>query len=147
MRGPAVRLSRELAHAVCEQFQATARQRGWKLFAISVMANHIHLVIAAPHAIRTETLFRDLKGYASKAMNERFGRPASGAWWTRSGSRRRLHDEEALFGAIDYTLNRQRGVLARFDAKVIGSDCPCERPPEPRAQALVANHGTAQSRE
>lgn len=126
MRGAPVRLTGEQARVVCEQFQETAQQRDWQLFAASVMANHFHLVVAAPNATRTEILFRDFKVYASKALNERFGQTASGTWWTRSGSRRRLYDEEALYGAIDYTLNRQRRVHARFVARTTRTDCPSD---------------------
>lgn len=57
-------------------------------------------------------LLRDFKAYASRDLNQRFGRPRSGTWWTASGSRRPLRNEPSLQNAIRYVLQKQTNPLA-----------------------------------
>jgi hypothetical protein len=45
---PTMRLTPDQATVVCQQIQATAAIRRWKLFAVAVMANHVHTVIGVP---------------------------------------------------------------------------------------------------
>jgi REP element-mobilizing transposase RayT len=97
-----VRLTREQAAIVCRQLQATAEFRHWKLFAVAVMANHVHVVVGVPGDPDPSTLLRDFKSYAARELNKTAtsGKPAR--WWTKSGSTRKLPDENAVLAAIRY---------------------------------------------
>jgi REP element-mobilizing transposase RayT len=75
--------------------------------AAAVMRNHVHLVIVADDGIEPATMLRDFKSYGSRKLNLRWPRPASGTWWTESGSRRRLPDENAIRAAVRY-VERQK---------------------------------------
>ncbi len=107
MKGQVVYLSAEHASIILEQFRETARNRGWELLAVAIMANHIHVVVGIPGDPEPDSLLRDFKSYASRRMNKAFQRPASGRWWTESGSRRKLPNEAAVFAAVAYVRNQQ----------------------------------------
>src|ERR1051326_2905264 len=102
MAGPAVYLTVDHATAVLEQFQETARYRGWELLAVAIMRNHIHVVVGVAGDPEPDTLLRDFKSYASWKLNRTFERPLSGTWWTESGSRRKLPNDAAVGGAARY---------------------------------------------
>jgi REP element-mobilizing transposase RayT len=103
---PAVRLTREQAVAVCRQIRSTAEVRGWKLFAVAVMANHVHLVVGVPGDPQPGTLLRDFESYCARELNKEWSRDVPLRWWTKSGSNRKLGDESALFAAIRYVKNQ-----------------------------------------
>jgi REP element-mobilizing transposase RayT len=107
LRGPVVFLDKEQADCLVGQFQETANARGWRLLAAAVMRNHVHLVIVADDGIEPATMLRDFKSYGSRKLNLRWPRPASGTWWTESGSRRRLPDENAIRAAVRYVERQQ----------------------------------------
>jgi REP element-mobilizing transposase RayT len=65
----AVRLTLEQAAAVCRQIQTTAEHRHWKLFAVAVMANHVHVVVGVPGDPDPSMLLRDLKSYGARELN------------------------------------------------------------------------------
>jgi REP element-mobilizing transposase RayT len=102
LKGPVVLLNRDQAIALLAQFQETARHRGWLLRAAAVMRNHAHLLVGVSGDPEPDTLLRDFKSYASRALNRRWGRPASGTWWTESGSKRKKAGEEAVRDAVGY---------------------------------------------
>jgi REP element-mobilizing transposase RayT len=114
MKGPAVRFIMAQASVVLDQFRETAGVRDWRLLAVAVMSNHIHIVCRVPGDPDPSTLLRDFKSYASRALNRRWPRPMSGTWWTESGSKRKLADERAVIAAIDYVYHRQPYHLVRW---------------------------------
>jgi len=141
MKGDPVLLNEDQAEVVVEQFCETATFRGWSLHSASVMANHFHLVVSAPAATSTDQLLRDFKSYASRSLNRRWPKPASGTWWTASGSRRRLPDDRAVEAATNYVWNQYR-VLARWrvDSAPSGGR-------EPAVDVPVATHSPSGGRE
>src|SRR5260221_6953781 len=104
LKGPIVCLDLAQAEELLEQFRETAEYRGWTLHAVSIMFNHIHLVVEVPSVVDKDQLLRDFKSYGSRRLNERFGRRPSDTWWTESGSCRVVRH---LAGAIFYTCHRQ----------------------------------------
>jgi len=98
-------LNAEQAFALLEQFQETARYRGWELLAVAIMRNHIHLVVRVQDDPDPEFLLRDFKSYGSRRLNRAFGDRER--WWTQSGSKRKLPDDAALTGAIRYVMNQE----------------------------------------
>jgi len=111
MAGDAVWLTVEQASPLAEQFRETAVFRGWSLLALAIMANHVHLVVGVPGDPEPESLLRDFKSYGSRRLNGRFGKPASGTWWTASGSTRKLPDERAMSAAIRYVRNQHKPLV------------------------------------
>lgn len=75
------------------------------------MANHVHLVVVVPAELRGERLLQEFKSYGSRALNQRFGKPTSGTWWTKSGSTRLLPNDRAVRAAVEYVRNQQRPLV------------------------------------
>lgn len=126
MKGPPVWLNLDQSEVVMDQFRETEQYRGWEILAAAVMANHFHLVVGAPETVASDTLLRDFKSYASRALNKRWPRPDSGTWWTESGSRRRLPDERAVENAVRYVLNQERplAVYSKDESSERGTSVP-----------------------
>jgi REP element-mobilizing transposase RayT len=102
-RAPAVRLTREQATTVSKQIQATAAFRQWKVAALAVMTNHVHVgVVGDPEP---KTLLRDFKSFCSRELNRTEG--VAKRWWTQSGSTRKLPNEAAIVAAIRYVENQR----------------------------------------
>jgi REP element-mobilizing transposase RayT len=102
LKYPPIFLTAEQAPILLAQFQETASYRGWTLLAAAIMKNHVHLVVGVPGDPDPETLLRDFKSYASRGLNRKDRTPASGTWWTVSGSKRKLAQVEAVQAAVDY---------------------------------------------
>jgi REP element-mobilizing transposase RayT len=111
MKGEPIYLTEAQAAAIRDQFLETVQVRGWDLHAASIMANHFHAVIEAPPDVRSSKILGDLKSYASRALSRGWPKPASGTWWTESGSRRPLKGERALLAAVLYVVTRQERPL------------------------------------
>jgi REP element-mobilizing transposase RayT len=109
--GEPVRIGKDQAEALFAQFQETERARGWRLFAVAIMANHCHLVIGVPGDPDPENLLRDLKSYGSRKFKSRWQRPQSGTWWTESGSKRKLSNNTSVLAAIRYLLEQEFPLL------------------------------------
>lgn len=107
LKGPVVWLTVDQAHTVISQLKETAEYRGWRLLVAAVMRNHFHVVIGSREDVDPRKVLNDLRAYSSRRLSRDFGRPASGKWWTRNGSRRWLFDEEAIYAAINYVLHKQ----------------------------------------
>jgi REP element-mobilizing transposase RayT len=132
-----LRLTRDQAAAVCKQIQATAEVRRWKLFAVVVMANHLHVVVAVPGDPAPSTLLRDFKSYCARALNKTLASSAPRRWWTKSGSTRKLPDEAAVLAAIRYVENQEWPLALWIRGEGEGPGGPgddgSERPGEPPA--------------
>ena len=111
MNGPPILVNLEQAESLLAQFQETAEHRGWKLCAVAVMANHMHIVVQAPGTSDPKKVLGDFKAYGSRKLSRRWGKPASDTWWTSKGSKRRLKDEAALQAAIRYVLNQENPLV------------------------------------
>ena len=64
LKGPPVTVDLPQAEQLLDQFQETAAYRAWNLHAVSVMVNHIHLVVEAPPEVGKSELLRNFKSYA-----------------------------------------------------------------------------------
>ncbi len=104
LKGPPVTVGLAQAEELLDQFLETSAYRGWILHAVSIMANHIHLVVEAPSNVNKSQLLRDFKGYGARRLNSLFGRRESGTWWSDGGSGRVVRN---LAAAIHYVCHRQ----------------------------------------
>jgi len=111
LKGPPVRVDRDQALALVEQFRQTASYRGWLLLAVAVMANHVHLVVGVAGDPDPTKVLGDFKAYGSRALNRRWGKPPGGTWWTYAGSKRRLSTEQSLQDAIVYVRDQPYALL------------------------------------
>ncbi len=104
-------LSTNQAEALLAQFRETAGVRKWSILAVAVMANHFHMVVAAPGDVDSGKVLGDFKSWGTRALSARFGAPASGTWWTERGSKRLLPDEAAIERAVRYVRLKQPNPL------------------------------------
>jgi len=109
---PAVRLTRDQAAAVSEQIRATATVRQWRIGAVAVMSNHVHVVVGVAGDPEPDTVLRDFKTFASRALNRLVG--GQQRWWTQSGSTRKLPDESSVVAAVRYVQKQQRPLAIWF---------------------------------
>lgn len=114
----AVWLNSPQANQVLEQFSQTASAKDWLLVAGAVMSNHFHPVVSVPGDPEPSTLLQAFKAYASRRLNGDAGVNARKRWWTQSGSRRKLPDEEAVAAAVRYTWNQHRWLSRFIDPEV-----------------------------
>jgi REP element-mobilizing transposase RayT len=104
LKGPPVSVDLAQAEQLLDQFLETAAYRGWKLHAVSIMTNHIHLVVETPPGVGKSQLLRDFKGYSSRRLNRLFGERIAGTWWSDGGSGRLVKN---LASAVYYVCHRQ----------------------------------------
>jgi REP element-mobilizing transposase RayT len=114
MKGPPIWIEEEHAAILLGQFRETAMYRQWHLLAVAIMANHVHLVVRTPTDVDPTKVLGDFKAYGSRALTARFGKPASGTWWTSRGSKRLLRDEAAIAAAVYYVLHKQFNPLVTW---------------------------------
>lgn len=107
MKGAPIYLTKPQAEALLGQFLETAEFRDWVLHAVSIMANHYHVVIQTPEEVCADRVLSDLKAYATRRLSRMFGSPASRTWWTSKGSKRWLRDDRAVADASNYVLYKQ----------------------------------------
>lgn len=118
MTAPPARLSARHAETVLSSLHTTADTHGWLLLAAAAMWNHVHVVVGVPGDPDPSTLLRDFKRSSSAALNRTQADPRR-AWWTRSGSRRRLAGEPNVIAAIRY-VRQQHGALATYRGSLPG---------------------------
>jgi REP element-mobilizing transposase RayT len=81
--------------------------RKWKLYAVHVRSNHVHIVVAG--TATPERMMRDFKAYASRALNRIHQRRK---YWARHGSTKYLFSELSVEQSIQYTLHEQGTPMA-----------------------------------
>ena len=69
LKEPPIRLSLPHAQAIAAQLHETARFRCWELFAFAVMANHVHLAVAAGENISSEKILGDFKAWGTRRLD------------------------------------------------------------------------------
>ncbi len=115
MNQPPTRLTGSNALSVAESLVDAARKRGWRIMRGAIMANHVHVVITeCPDD--GEAVRRVLKGISQAALSDAVGE--NRRWWTRGGSDRYLHSEEAIVAAINYVAEQEYKLAEIIDMKV-----------------------------
>ena len=74
--------------------------RGWRLFAINVRTNHVHIVLSGGGA--PERMMTALKAWSTRMLRKEHAVGADGRLWAQHGSTRYLWRDEAVAAACRY---------------------------------------------
>ncbi len=111
LKCPPILLNSSQADALLSQFHETANHRHWQILAVAIMRTHIHLISAVAGDPDPDSILKDYKAYASRKLNSRWEKPASGTWWTESGSKRKKWNYAAVVRAVRYVANQENPLL------------------------------------
>lgn len=106
LKYPPIVLSLPQARILLQQFHETAAYRGWQNLAIAIMRTHVHLLVSVPGDPAPDKSLQDFKAYGSRALHAEWTKPASGTWWTESGSKRKKSSYAAVVNAVRYVANQ-----------------------------------------
>ncbi|MEZ6139453.1 MAG: transposase [Zavarzinella sp.] len=91
---------------VKEEIVRVCHFKEWKLWAVNVRTNHVHVVVTT--ATHSDQFVRDsLKANATRYLREHFPVFHDRKVWTKGGDIEWIDTEENLQEVIDYVLNRQ----------------------------------------
>jgi REP element-mobilizing transposase RayT len=92
-----------------------ARHRGWRVWAVHVRTNHVHVVVTA--AASPEKVMSDFKAWASRRLREAFAEDADRNRWTQHGSTRYLWTQAAVAEKVEYVVDDQGAAMAVYDSR------------------------------
>ena len=113
MDQPPYSLDRSRREAVLFALLARCTDRQWRLLAVHVRTNHVHLVVEAD--ARPERIMNDLKSYASRCLNGLGLDEVHRKRWARHGSTRWLWNPQSVSAAIRYVVDDQGEPMAVFE--------------------------------
>jgi len=93
-----------------------AAYRKWRLWAVHVRTNHVHVVVTAN--TKPEKVMNDFKIWCSRRLRETFNESADRDRWTQHGSTRYLFEEDKIIEKIDYVLNEQGEPMEWYRAEI-----------------------------
>ena len=100
-------LSAPMQKIVTEAIRDHAAVRGWRVVALNVRSNHVHLGLRDFGAYSAERVMDQCKSWSTRRLIEagfvRRGRRV----WTRHGSTRFISTDKSLCAMIDYVMNQQ----------------------------------------
>ncbi|MCO5201943.1 MAG: transposase [Chloroflexi bacterium] len=100
-----VLFSEEQRRTVARAIAGVCEHRAWRLHALNVRTNHVHVVVTSEAPI--DQVLNTFKAYATRGLRES-GLARSGArTWARHGSTRFLRDEQDVIDAVSYVLDYQ----------------------------------------
>jgi len=83
------------------------RIRGWRLWIVRCLSNHVHVVVTAKD-YDPDVVMDQLKAWCTRKLKEAAGSVKTRKhWWTERGSSRFINDENGLEGAILYVRDSQ----------------------------------------
>jgi REP element-mobilizing transposase RayT len=97
----------------CKAIVELARDRGWRLWAVHVRSNHVHVVVTADRD--PDRMMSDMKARASRDLTRTGFDTSERRRWTRHGSTRHLFREEEVEAKIRYTLDEQGERMAHYE--------------------------------
>ncbi len=100
---------------VLRTIREVAAHRGWKLWAVHVRTNHVHIVVTASQ--KPEKVMADFKAWASRRLREAFDESTDRDRWTQHGSTRYLNTQSALENAVAYVVDEQGDAMACCDSR------------------------------
>ncbi len=100
---------------VMRTIREVATYRHWKLWAVHVRTNHIHIVVSATP--KPEKVMADFKAWASRRLREAFAESADRDRWTQHGSTSYLNTQSSLDSAVVYVVDEQGEKMACYDCR------------------------------
>jgi REP element-mobilizing transposase RayT len=110
LKHPPVTLDASRRRAVKGAVYEACDFRGWRLQALNVRTNHVHIVVSA--ACEPERVLTAFKAYATRRMRETGCWPHRYSPWAEGGSKRYLWTDSSVQAAIVYVLERQGAPLS-----------------------------------
>ena len=105
-----VSLGRDERRVVLDEIVESCSRQGWILHAAHVRSTHVHVVVSTSE--KPEMAMGRLKAFASRSLNDRFGRRRKR--WTSHGSTRWLLDPHGLQRAVDYVVRGQGETMSLY---------------------------------
>lgn len=115
MHQPEYKLDEARRQVVLRTILEVAQHRKWKIWAVHVRTNHVHIVVSA--SAMPEKVMIDFKAWASRRLREAFGEDVDRDRWTQHGSTRYLWNEIALAEKIVYVLDGQGERMACYNSQ------------------------------
>jgi REP element-mobilizing transposase RayT len=84
-----------------------AELRNWRLLALNVRSNHVHVVVFCPDGSPPERAMEQFKAWSTRRLRETGLVGPEHRVWTEHGSTRWINSDSSLSAAIDYVLNHQ----------------------------------------
>ena len=104
----AVYLSPHMRRVVFDGICAEAIFHQWKIHALNVLDNHVHLLVSAPCEIKSEIILARIKSGATSALHKAGyfldGRPI----WTSKGNPRLIENDGYFQRVYDYINHKQK---------------------------------------
>ena len=113
MPEPAFLIDAQARETVSDAIAKLADHRGWKIEALYVGSNHVHVVMLAP----THTpaiVASQCKSWATRALKDAGQLNGRTRVWTKMASTRYLNADESKSAAIDYVRRFQHGERRSF---------------------------------
>ena len=123
MKESPVFFNTEQANLILFHWQKVISSVGWYLFAVAIMSNHFHVVLASPAGQQKEDYLRTLKARASFVLNKQYGKRT---WWTTSGSVRYCFDEQTLNTRIEYVMRQENPLVVWRNSEEFDLHSPSE---------------------
>ena len=106
LKSKPVKLNGRQRATIRAAIKGVCKHRNWRLIAINIRTNHIHLVVAI-NAAKPESAVRDFKAYSTRALRGRQLWTESHSPWSEGGSCRYLWKETSVEAACQYVVNGQ----------------------------------------
>jgi REP element-mobilizing transposase RayT len=100
---------------VLRTIKEVAAYRRWKLWAVHVRSNHVHVVITA--TCKPEKVVVDLKAWCSRRLREACHESSDRDRWTQHGSTRYLNDEDSFNATVKYVIDDQGEPMELYDSR------------------------------
>ncbi len=81
--------------------------RGWRLHAVNVRTNHVHVVVNCDAAVTPADAMDQFKAWGTRRLREGGHVPIDHPVWTEGGSKQWINVQDGLTNVIDYVLNQQ----------------------------------------
>jgi REP element-mobilizing transposase RayT len=114
MKAPPYVLDEAARETVLAAIRERAADRGWRLWAVHVRSNHVHVVVGGH--VAPEHMMMNFKAASSRALNESRRDAPDCMRWSRHGSTRYLFKKSAVEAAIRYTVQGQGEPMSVFVA-------------------------------
>jgi REP element-mobilizing transposase RayT len=105
-------LSSEQIGIVERTIRKHCRMRQWRLHAVNVLSNHVHIVISAN--CPGDDIMKQLKAWCSRELSDALGlhgqvakRAGRRRWFTENGDVNVIEDEQYFHNAVNYVLHGQ----------------------------------------